>query len=71
VPLGDTMRVHLVRAVMRAMLLVQGQSERHRIAVSEADGIRMIIEVASPATPNAAQIRADLAELHAAIEKPV
>ena len=65
VPLGDSLRVHIVRAVMRAMLLVQGQSARHRIAVSESDGIRLILEVATPETPSAAQIRADLAELHA------
>jgi len=70
VPLGDSLRAQIVRTVMRAMLLVQRQSERHRIAVNEAEGIRLILEAATPETPGATQIRADLAALYKELAKP-
>jgi hypothetical protein len=70
VPLGDGVRASLVRAVMRAMLLLQGKSDRLRIAHSEAEGIREILVAATTFTPGATQIRADLADLHGAIDSP-
>ncbi len=67
VPLGDTIRVNLVRAVMRAMLVVQGRSARHRIASTEMDGIRELLP--GPDTPNAARVLSDLADLRAAVAR--
>jgi hypothetical protein len=68
VPLGDSVRVHIARAIMRAMLLIQGKADLHRIARNEADGIREILLRAGPDTPSGGQIRADLADLHAEID---
>jgi len=71
VPLGDGVRANLVRAVMRAMLLVQGKSDRLRIAPTEAEGIRQVGLVATSLTPGGNQIRADLADLHADVDGAV
>jgi hypothetical protein len=69
VPLGDALRVSIVKAVMRAMILVQRQIGRHVIASTEADGITRLLERAGPDTPNRAAIEADLRSLWEALDK--
>jgi hypothetical protein len=70
VALGDNFRVSIVRAVMRAMILLARQAGRHVIAVSEEEGIRRLLEGAGPGPgmPKRSQIEADLAAMHAELE---
>jgi hypothetical protein len=69
VPLGDALRVSIVKAVMRAMILVQRQVGRHVIASTEAEGISRLLERAGPDTPGRQTLEADLRTLWAALEQ--
>lgn len=68
VPLGDALRVSIVKAVMRAMILVQRQVGRHVIASTEAEGITRLLERAGPDTPDRATLEADLRSLWEALD---
>lgn len=72
VALGDQFRQSIVRAVMRGLILVSRQQERHAIAVTEREGIAKLLasEGIRPSTPARSEIEADLAALHAALEPP-
>ena len=69
VPLGDALRVSIVKAVMRAMILIQRQIGRHVIASTEADGISHLLECAGPDTPDRATLEADLRSLWEALDQ--
>lgn len=69
VALGDTVQTSIVRAVMRAMLLLQGQSSRHSIALAVEDGISLLLNDADSSTPNREQIRSDLQTLRERLER--
>jgi hypothetical protein len=60
VPLGDPLRVILVKAVLRTMVLVLGDSDRHCIAASEADGILKIRKAMGTDAPPKEELEDDL-----------
>jgi hypothetical protein len=72
VALGDQFRLSIVRAVMRGLILVSRQQGRHLIAVTEQEGLDKLLagKGVGPTTPTRAQIEADLAALHAALQTP-
>ena len=63
VPLGDALRAAIVRAVMRAMILVQRQASRHVIADTESEAISSVLELAGRDTPNRQTIEAEIRAL--------
>lgn len=67
VPIGDALRAAIVRAVMRAMILVQRQANRHVIADTESEAISFVLEVASKDTPDRPTIEADVRALREAL----
>jgi hypothetical protein len=67
VPLGDAMRAAIVRAVMRAMILVQRHSRSHVIADTESEAISFVLEVGGKDTPGRAMIEADIRALREAL----
>jgi len=52
VPLGDTMMLSLMRTLLRGLLVVSGQSHRHRVTASVSEGLRRLQEKASAETPS-------------------
>jgi hypothetical protein len=70
VALGDDFRVSIVRTIMRAMILLSRQTDRHVIASTEREGIDRLLAAAknNPRLPTRAQLEADLAALHAQLE---
>jgi hypothetical protein len=68
VPLGNPVFVTVVRTVMRAMFLVQGQSEVQMVESSILTGIRRVLEGGSPLTPGRAQVEADVTALYHALQ---
>jgi hypothetical protein len=65
VPLGDT----IMRALLRTMIPLQGKRARHVIVASEREGIRRLLELASPQTPSRSEIEADLSALRAKVQQ--
>jgi len=57
----------LVKAVMRAAIVLQRQSEKHIIASSESDGIGRLLTRASVRTPSREVVESDLAALRKAV----
>jgi hypothetical protein len=56
VPLGDSMWLSVVRTIVRAVLLVSGQSKRQVVVRSVFEGIDKVREVAGVATPSPADL---------------
>jgi hypothetical protein len=52
VPLGDTMMISLMRTLLRGLLVVSGQSHRHRVTAGVSEGLRQLCEKASAETPS-------------------
>jgi hypothetical protein len=67
VPIGDALHVMVVRTVMRALGVVQGKSRVQKVANTIEQGIRSLLEAASPLTPTPAEIEADLRAMYEAL----
>ena len=67
VPVGDGLRVSIVRTVMRALALVQVQAQSFCIANTIDEGLRRLREVATAETPSRETIVADLRRLYEAL----
>ena len=68
VVLGDSMRVSVVRTVMRAMFLLQGISRVQHIVSSVDQGLDTLLSDPTPHMPNRAQIEAALSEISQRLE---
>jgi hypothetical protein len=68
---GDDFRVSIVRTVMRAMVLLSGQSDRHVIVASEREGLDRLFSAAKGDSrlPGRPQVEADLSALHAELRQ--
>lgn len=69
-PLGDAFWLNVVRTVMRGINVLQGNSRSWFVTDSLERGLILIVAVASPRTPTAAQIVADLKAVHEALGEP-
>jgi hypothetical protein len=70
VPTGDALFHSVVRAVMRAMFLIQGKSGLQMVESSPREGIDRILEAASVATPSRAKIERNVRALYQVLEVP-
>jgi len=71
VPVGDALRMSLVRTIMRAMTLVSGTSAQHLVDRTIAIGVDHLLEKASPSTPSRRELLDSAASLFVALdEKP-
>ncbi|MFO0616600.1 MAG: hypothetical protein U0414_28665 [Polyangiaceae bacterium] len=66
-PVGDAFRVSIVRAVMRALAIIQGKAGVHFVCDTIDEGIRRLLESASDDTPSRAELGAMLGALHKAL----
>ena len=71
VPIGNAFKANLVRAVMRGLNFLLGQSDTRSIADTVDDGLDALLENASARTPPARQIREDLGVIYQALGEPV
>src|SRR5258708_4467927 len=53
VPLGDSVRVSLVRAILRGMAVVQGDARTHLVTATIEEGTACLREAGGPPTPPA------------------
>jgi hypothetical protein len=67
VPLGDSLWLALVRAIVRGILLVSGQSKVQFVASNTREGFDRVLEAASPQTPTRAQLGDAVIELTKAL----
>jgi hypothetical protein len=67
VPLGDAFWVTIVRAVMRTLALLSGQSKVQFVANSEDQGLDLALQAASADTPSRQEVIAALDEMYAAL----
>jgi hypothetical protein len=67
VPIGDAFRMTIVRSVMRAMTLLQGQARTNVVADSVPEGIARLLEARTGATPTARLIEGDLQTMYRAL----
>lgn len=67
VPTGDALFLSVVRTVMRAMFLIQGQSGLQMVEHSPLSGIRRVLEAASVSTPKRPQVEREVRALYAAL----
>jgi hypothetical protein len=67
VPLGDALFLNVVRTVMRAMFIVQGQARVQIVESSVSSGIGRTLEEASHRTPGRAQVERDVLALYEAL----
>ncbi len=67
VPLGDTVMLSLMRTLLRGLLVVSGQSHRHRVTAGVSEGLRQLCEKASPATPSFESLARGAEELATAL----
>ena len=67
-PLGDAAWHAVVRGVMRAGLVILGQSKLVKVASGPSDAFALLSEVSSPATPDRAALDAAFEALHRALE---
>ncbi|HEU4410061.1 MAG TPA: hypothetical protein VFS43_32705 [Polyangiaceae bacterium] len=58
VPLGDSLWKSVVRAIVRALMLVSGLPKQQAVAASIDEGIDRVLDVAGPNTPTRAELRA-------------
>lgn len=63
VPVGDLLRVRLVRTIMRGLSIVHGHSDRHVIVSTVDVGLARLLEAAGPKTPSRAELSADLRQV--------
>lgn len=63
VVIGDSMRVNLVRTIMRAMFLLQGQARVQSIVCTIDEGVALLREKPTPSMPDALQLMAALREI--------
>ena len=71
VPIGSAFKANMVRAVMRGLNFLLGQSESRSIADTVAEGLDKLLEGASERTPPARQIRDDIGVIYQALGEPV
>lgn len=67
VPIGDAFRMTVVRTIMRAIALLQGQARVHFVEDSMEHGVGRLLEAASSATPPAHVIEEDLQAMYEAL----
>jgi hypothetical protein len=70
VPLGDALWMSIVRAIMRGLTLVSGQSKSQFVASSEAEGLDLLMKAAGPSTPSRRELSTELDELYRALGVP-
>jgi hypothetical protein len=70
VPLGDSLWLSVVRAIMRSILLLSGQSKQHVITATVQEGMLRVREAAGKATPTPAELRAAVEALFKALDVP-
>jgi hypothetical protein len=70
VPLGNSIWQAAVRAIVRGVLLVSGQSKQQIVAATVDEGITRLLETAGPASPGAGELRKAAASLAQALEVP-
>ena len=68
VVLGDSMRVSLVRTIMRAMFLLQGMSRVQHIVSSVDEGLNTLLQDPTQRMPSRAQLEATLIEIGRRLE---
>jgi hypothetical protein len=57
VPLGDGMWINIVRAIVRGVLLVSGQSKRATVVGTVSDALEHVKGLAGPQTPSSAVLK--------------
>jgi hypothetical protein len=67
VAVGDALRASIVRTILRAMLVVQGQTHVQFVSNTVDEGIKTLLEKADPSTPTAPQIEAAVQSLYRAL----
>lgn len=67
VPLGDTMMLSLMRTLLRGLLVVSGQSHRHRVSAGVTEGLRQLSEKAGTTTPSFESLAKGAEELATAL----
>ena len=68
VPLGSALWQSLVRAIIRVAVRVSGKSWLVKIAATEQEAFDLLLEVATPHSPQQEQLRAALDALYAALD---
>jgi hypothetical protein len=68
VVLGDSMRVSLVRTIMRAMFLLQGMSRVQHIVSSVEEGLNTLLDDPTAQMPKRPELRATLTEIARRLE---
>ncbi|HET8933929.1 MAG TPA: hypothetical protein VFN67_10840, partial [Polyangiales bacterium] len=63
VVVGDSMRISLVRTIMRAIFLVQGLSKVQQIVCSVSEGLALLLSDPTPRMPSRSQLDASLREI--------
>ncbi|MFO0548907.1 MAG: hypothetical protein U0271_10995 [Polyangiaceae bacterium] len=66
-PVGDDLRVMLVRTVMRGLAILHGRTRDHFVTSTVAEGLSRVAEAAGPETPPQAQLVLDLGRLQRAL----
>src|SRR5258708_5112318 len=69
VPLGDALQIILVKVILRTMVLVLGDSNRHQVASSEAEGIDMLRRAMGARAPSRDQLEDDLDAVRALLRE--
>jgi len=67
VPLGDSVWIGVVRALVRAILLLSGHARRQRVAGTVDEGLAQIRAAAGPETPTLRELKAGLVALSSAL----
>lgn len=70
VVIGDSLRVNLVRTIMRAMFLLQGQSRVQTVVDSLDEGLSLLLVHPTPNMPDRAQLEAALREISRQLQNP-
>jgi hypothetical protein len=70
-PIGNTFKVNLVRAVMRGLNVMLRHSDTRSIADTFDEGLDAVLEHASDQTPSARQIRDDIGAIYEALGEPM
>jgi hypothetical protein len=71
VVIGDSMRLTLVRTIMRAMFLVQGQSRVQSIVNTIDEGMELLLSTPTPNMPERAQLTAALTDISHQLQCPL
>lgn len=51
VPLGNSLWLSVIQTTVRGLIVASGQGQRHRVAGSVSEGLKLLREKASPETP--------------------